>query len=99
MALNEYEKVKIEKACKENLEKFNFAFDALEVLEKASIIKLVFTGCRHTSYKSVRLMSYESHYEETPLYTRVYINLRFLYGKRESPVVGHKITSFKLILS
>jgi hypothetical protein len=100
MALNKHEKSKIESQVRLKLLNYKFEFDGLEVLEKSQdSIVLKFTGPSHPSYKNVRLMSYESYVKETPLYTYIYINLRFLHGKLQSPIVGYKITSFKLTIS
>jgi len=100
MALNQYEKTKIINAIREKLSILNFAFDGLEITEKAEgSVQLLFSGCSHSTYKNVRIMSHLSECKETPLYTQVYINLRFLHGKFTSPKVGLKITSFNMNIS
>lgn len=99
MSLNKYEKEKIAYQIEAKLQMFGFTFKELELSTKGERLLLVFKDSAHSYFKNVRLMSHLSTFKETPLYTQVYVNIRFLYGKRESPKVGHKITSFKITLS
>jgi hypothetical protein len=100
MALNKYEFEKIEKAIKQKLLEKNFTFEKLEISEKAgNILKMKFLNCDHNKYKNVRLMSHASYYEDSVLYTRAFLKIRFLYGGYQSPKIGFNLVSFKINLS
>lgn len=97
MNLSKFEIEKITLQVRTKLLEKGFEFESLTLIEsKDSCFKLNFNSATHRTYKNVRLFSYESYYKETPLYTMVYLNLRFLFGKLESPKCGIKITSFKM---
>jgi len=93
--INKYEKAKIAKEIKEKLIKF--AYTGLEIHEKANG-KLVFefSGLKHELYKEIRILSHNSFVKETPLFTDIHVELRFLYDNRMSPVIGHNLLTFKM---
>lgn len=100
MAINKYEKAKLVTAIRAKLLEKNFTFGELEIIEDQNHkLHFKFDQSAHTTYKNVRLMSHDSHVEETSIYTRARVSLRFLFGKHESPKIGLKIVSFKVTLS
>lgn len=100
MAINKYEKKKLVDAIRIKLEQSKFTFGELEITEgKTGNLYFKFEGVSHPIYKNIRLLSHDSNVEETSLYTRARVSLRFLHGKLESPVIGMKIVTFKTTLS
>lgn len=100
MAINKYEKAKIEKAVRDKLMEKDFTFGEVEILEDQNHkLHFKFDQAAHTKYKNVRLMSHDSWVEETSIYTRARISLRFLFGQHQSPKIGLKIVSFKITIS
>lgn len=100
MAINKYEKKKIEDALRNAILKFGFTFGEVEIYEgNTKKLYFKFTDVAHTKYKNVRLMSHDSYIEETSLYTRARVSIRFLHGELVSPKIGMKIVSFKITVS
>lgn len=100
MAINKYEKKKLVDAIRLKLQPFGFTFGELEIYEsKTKELKFKFEDVSHTRYKNVRLMSHNSTVNETSLYTRASISIRFLHGQLTSPVIGMKIITFNITLS
>lgn len=100
MAINKYEKKKIADALQVKLQQYGFSFGEVEITEtKLKKLALKFSDCSHTRYKNVRLMSHDSSVEETSIYTRAILSIRFLHGELMSPVIGMKIVTFKITVS
>lgn len=100
MAINKYEKKRLEDAIRAKLIPFGFTFGEVEISEgRTKNLLFRFSDVSHKVYKNVRLMSHDSTVEETSLYTRAKVSLRFLHGKMESPSIGMKILTFKITLS
>lgn len=100
MAINKYEKKKLEDSIRAKLLQFGFTFGEVEIVEgRTKNLIFKFSDVSHKIYKNVRLLSHDSSVEETSLYTRARVSLRFLHGKLESPVIGMKIVTYKTTLS
>jgi hypothetical protein len=100
MAINKYEKKKIEDALRAKLSGFGFAFGEVEISEgRTKNLILRFKDATHVRYKNVRLMSHDSEITETTLYTRAKLSIRFLHGELKSPVIGMKIVTYTITIS
>ncbi len=97
--LSSYHKDIIAKQIKLKLQERNFTFVSMEVHEKGNKLKFTFEGAKHSHYTNVRFFSHNSTVQDSALVTRVFIRLRFLFGKRLQPVIGINLLSFKLTLN
>jgi hypothetical protein len=100
MAINKYEKEKLRVAIEAKLLEHKFSFSELTIGEgKTGFLLFKFDGVIHPIFKNIRMMSHDSWVQETTLYTRAKVSLRFLHGDMKSPVIGYKIVTFKITLS
>lgn len=98
MVLIDSEKEKIKVALRTRLLERFFRFRDVEILQKDDQLRLVFQEPSHTYFKDVIITSNESYIKDTTMFTYVYIVLRFKYNGRTSPVIGHNLMRFRIVL-
>lgn len=99
MALGKSELKAIQDKILENLSKASFKYTSLEIIELNGKLYFKFTNITHPYFKNIVIISHDCTVQDTSLFTKVFINLRFLYNNRKSPIIGHNLTTIKLTLS
>lgn len=95
---SEKEISKMKSVIKSKFEDKHFTFNdvTIELRDKQVIVK--FSNIKHKEFSSIVIFSHNSYIQDTPFYTRVHFFFRFLYNNRKSPVIGHNLVSFRIVL-
>jgi len=98
MSLGKSEIKLIETKILEKMTAKSFRFDSVEITENAGRLSFKFTNVTHSVFKNVEILSHDSWYKDTVVFTKIEVRLRFLYNNRKSPIIGHNLCAFKLSL-
>lgn len=99
MALGKSELKAIQDKVFENLSKASFKYSSIDIIELNGRLYFNFKDITHPYFKNIIIISHDCTVQDTSLFTKVIINLRFLYNNRKSPIIGHNLTTIKLTLS
>lgn len=98
MEFSSQEIEKIETAIRVKMSQRMFTYKKVNISCDGKKLILQFTDVRHQYFRNVRMITYQSYIQDTTMFVYVFVRLRFLHGNAKSPVIGIRLSNFRIIL-